>query len=137
MTILRLANICRLSGLFCLAAVAASMTAVGQGQPEAILTAQGRFNQLYDVGRFAEAVPVAEEVLALIKSRGGETGSEYGAALYQLGNVIIGVSRPDDERSFPRAAFNLMPETKIMAFELFGVGQYHLAMPARNMTTEE
>ena len=104
MTILRLANICRLSGLFCLAAVAASMTAVGQGQPEAILTAQGRFNQLYDVGRFAEAVPVAEEVLALIKSRGGETGSEYGAALYQLGNVLVGVSRYAEAEAYLRRA---------------------------------
>ena len=44
---------------------------------------------------------------------------------------------PDDEWGFPLAAFYLVPETTIMAYELFGVGKHHPAMPPRQMTMEE
>ena len=46
-------------------------------------------------------------------------------------------AEPDDEWGFPQDAFFLVPEIKIMAYELFGVGKYHPAMPPREMTTQE
>ena len=36
-----------------------------------------------------------------------------------------------------QAAFLLVPELSIMAYELFGIGKYHPAIPARDMTEEE
>ena len=46
-------------------------------------------------------------------------------------------AEPDDEWGFPQAAFYSVPETTIMAYELFGVGKHHPAMPPRQMTMEE
>ncbi len=46
-------------------------------------------------------------------------------------------ARPDDAWGFPQAAFYKVPETNIMAYELFGVEKYHPAMPPRRMTMEE
>ena len=46
-------------------------------------------------------------------------------------------AEPDDEWGFPRAAFYSAPDTKIMAYELFGVGKHHPAPPPHKTTMEE
>lgn len=42
-----------------------------------------------------------------------------------------------DEYGFPMGALCKVPETAILAYELFGIGDRHPAMPAREMTREE
>ncbi|PPD31325.1 MAG: hypothetical protein CTY20_00905 [Hyphomicrobium sp.] len=44
---------------------------------------------------------------------------------------------PDDEWGFPAKWFGMVPESVIMAYELFGVGKHHPAAPAREITAEE
>ena len=46
-------------------------------------------------------------------------------------------AEPDDEYGFPQFSFGVVSEVKIMAYELFGVGTHHPAMPRREMTREE
>lgn len=41
------------------------------------------------------------------------------------------------EDGFPQFSFGVVSEVAIMAYELFGVGKYHPAMPRREMTSEE
>jgi hypothetical protein len=45
-------------------------------------------------------------------------------------------SQPD-EFGFPMGALCKVPETAILAYELFGIGDRHPAMPAREMSREE
>jgi len=44
---------------------------------------------------------------------------------------------PDDEWGFPTMWFGKVPETTIMAHEVFGVGDYNPGSPPREMTEEE
>lgn len=44
---------------------------------------------------------------------------------------------PDDEWGFPDKWFGTVPETTIMAYEVFGVGNYNPGAPPRKMTLEE
>ncbi len=44
---------------------------------------------------------------------------------------------PDDQWGFPDFSSRRVPETHIMAHEIFGVGKFHPAMPPRQMTMEE
>ncbi len=44
---------------------------------------------------------------------------------------------PDNEWGFPPMWFGMVPETKIMAYEVFGVGDYNPAARSREMTAEE
>lgn len=44
---------------------------------------------------------------------------------------------PDDEWGFPTMCFGKVAETAIMAHEVFGVGEHHLARPARDVTMDE
>ena len=44
---------------------------------------------------------------------------------------------PDDQWGFPQFSLRLVPEIRIMAYELFGVGEHHPAAPRREMTIEE
>lgn len=46
-------------------------------------------------------------------------------------------AEPDDQWGFPQDSFRLVPETHIMAYELFGVGDYHPAAPPRELSMEE
>lgn len=48
-----------------------------------------------------------------------------------------GCFRSPDEWGFPAWSFRKVPETTILAYEVFGVGDYHPAMPPRQMTMEE
>ncbi len=44
---------------------------------------------------------------------------------------------PDDEWGFLVTWFGRVPETAILAYEVFGVGDYHPAAPPRGMALEE
>lgn len=44
---------------------------------------------------------------------------------------------PDDQWGFPDCSMRRVPETHIMAYEVFGAGKFHPAMPAREMSMEE
>lgn len=46
-------------------------------------------------------------------------------------------AEPDDEWGFPQSSFRLVPEIRIMAHELFGVGEHHPAAPPRELSIEE
>lgn len=44
---------------------------------------------------------------------------------------------PDDQWGFPASSVRRVPETHIMAYEVFGAGKFHPAMPPRQMSMEE
>ena len=46
-------------------------------------------------------------------------------------------AEPDDEYGFPQFSCRVVREIKSMAYELFGVGTHHPAMPPREVTLDE
>ena len=48
------------------------------------------FNQLYEAGKYAEAIPIAERFVQLIEARHGTEGTEYALALNNLGAIASG-----------------------------------------------
>lgn len=44
---------------------------------------------------------------------------------------------PDDQWGFPASSVRRVPETHIMAYEVFGAGKFHPAMPPRRMSMEQ
>jgi hypothetical protein len=59
-------------------------------EPANLLT---QVNQLYEAGKFAEAIPIAERYAQIIEVRHGKEGAEYALALNNLGELLRGTNR--------------------------------------------
>lgn len=58
----------------------------------------------YAAARFADALPLAAELVELNKQRFGSDSTEYATALYQHGNILIGLMRNGEAEASLRAA---------------------------------
>ena len=45
-------------------------------------------NELYQAGKYADAIPIAERYAQIIEARYGKDGPEYGLALNNLGELF-------------------------------------------------
>jgi CHAT domain-containing protein len=86
------------------AGMAVPHRAAAQQQVDPAVAVQEKFNQLYAAGRYAEAVPLAEQLVELSRSRFGAQSGGHGSALYQLGNLLIGISRYGAAEGYLRQA---------------------------------
>src|ERR1022692_3935451 len=55
------------------------------GQADDISALQGRFNKLSQTGNYKEALPLAQNIVALTKARAKQNPTHYANALNQLG----------------------------------------------------
>ncbi|MEQ1614839.1 MAG: tetratricopeptide repeat protein, partial [Hyphomicrobiaceae bacterium] len=90
--------------LFAAFALMFTFTARAQSRAEELQT---RFNQFYSQGRYHDAIPLAQRLVTEFNSQHGARSSQHAAALYQLGNVLIGVSRHEDAEGKLRQALSI------------------------------
>lgn len=66
-----------------------------------------KMQQFYSQGRFRDALPLAEQLVELNRARFGGQSSQLAIALYELGNILTGLSRFGDAESHLRQALAL------------------------------
>jgi tetratricopeptide (TPR) repeat protein len=68
------------------------MRAVAQS-PDALAALRSQVTQLHSRGNYAEALPLAEQYVALARQRFGEENIEFASAIVWLANVYNGLGR--------------------------------------------
>ena len=63
-----------------------------------------RFNQLYQAGKYAEAIPIAERYVQVIEARHGTEGPEYALALNNLAQLLQATNRLAEAEPLMRRA---------------------------------
>jgi CHAT domain-containing protein/tetratricopeptide (TPR) repeat protein len=76
---------------FGLAVAGASLQAQTQDDTDAL---DARVNALYAEGKYAEAIPLAERYVELMRARVGETHADYAAGLSNLAHALRNAGRP-------------------------------------------
>jgi tetratricopeptide (TPR) repeat protein len=80
------------------------ISAWGQEQPPELEAIYKRGLQLYEAGKFADAVPVAEEYISVARAKYGEEHPVYATGLVYLGALYNALDRQSEAESlFKRA----------------------------------
>ena len=101
--------------------------------------------QVFKRKRFEPLAPAIDSQLTLFKRMLDIGAYNFGAQYQQKpfkhldddecrGGMF---ALPDDQWGFPNFSVRRVPETQIMAYEVFGAGKFHPAMPVRQMSVEE
>ena len=96
------------------------------------------FNQLYQAGKYAEAIPIAERYVQVIEARHGKEGTEYALALNNLGELFRVTNRLAEAEPLLRRALAIDervsgPEHPNVAVRLNNLG---LLLKATNRLAE-
>src|SRR6516164_4652948 len=74
---------------------------------DALANLLAQVNQLYEAGKYAEAIPVAERYAKAIEVRYGTAGSEYALALNNLAELLRLTNRFDRAEPLIRRALTI------------------------------
>ena len=87
-------------------------------------------SEKYDAGRFAEAIPIAEEIVAIRRAQGGESEIEYGESLTRLGALYAKMCQYGQAESTLRQAVDIDHDTQrgrtLHADSLYELGYLYL-----------
>src|SRR5262245_28880072 len=86
MTARRILRALAMIGLIALVAVMDQTGARSQG-PDELVALRAKVSQLFDQGKYDEAIPTAERYVALARQKHGEESPEFAAATKWLGIV--------------------------------------------------
>jgi tetratricopeptide (TPR) repeat protein len=92
----------------------------GADEPAGLLS---QVNQLYQAGKYAEAIPIAERYVQTVEARHGKEGAEYALALTNLGELFrvtnrLAEAEPLIRRSLTINEKNLGPDHPTVAVRL-------------------
>jgi CHAT domain-containing protein/tetratricopeptide (TPR) repeat protein len=97
--------------IFCALAIAVLIPAsVVLAQSDALKALRARATELYEQGRYTEAVPLAEQYAESIKAQSGEDSGDYASALSDLGLVLTDVERYTEAEGIIRRAISLLED---------------------------